>query len=118
MTNILSILSAVLMITGAFFFFTASIGLLRFPDFFTRMHAAGKGDTLGAFLMLSGMALYDLNAGFTLFAFLVSVKVMLIAVFIFIANPTACHAITKAALDAGVTPWTKDKTVDRSKVTA
>jgi len=109
MTSILSVISAVLMVAGAFFFFTASIGMLRFPDFYTRMHAAGKGDTLGAFLMLSGMALYNLNAGFSLFAFLVSVKIMLIAVFIFVANPTACHAITKAALDAGVTPWTKDK---------
>lgn len=115
MINSLSMLSAVLMLAGVFFFFTASMGVLRFPDFFTRMHAAGKGDTFGAFLMLSGMALYNLHAGFTLFAFLVSIKIMLIAVFIFIANPTACHAITKAALDAGVVPWTKEKTGGRGK---
>lgn len=102
------ILAIILIILGTFFFFTATIGLLRFPDFYSRMQATGKGDTLGAFLTLTGLALYNLHDGFTLSAILVSIKIMFIAVFIFIANPTATHAITRAGFDAGVEPWTKE----------
>jgi len=101
------ILAIVLIIIGTFFFFTATVGLLRFPDFYTRMHATGKGDTLGALLILIGVALYNLHDGLSLSAILVSIKIMFIAVFIFIAIPTATHAITRAGLDAGVEPWTK-----------
>lgn len=100
-------ISIFLMAAGVFFFAAATIGLLRFPDCYTRMHAAGKGDTLGALLLLAGLALYNLSDGFSLAGVLVSLKILCIAVFIFIANPTASHAIAKAALDAGVEPWTR-----------
>ncbi|MDH4162615.1 MAG: monovalent cation/H(+) antiporter subunit G [Nitrospirota bacterium] len=103
----MSTVAIFLMIAGVFFFTTATIGLLRFPDCYTRMHAAGKGDTLGALLLLLGLALYNLNDGFSLAALLVSLKILSIAVFIFVANPTASHAIAKAAIDAGVRPWTR-----------
>ena len=103
----MKILAIIFIVSGVFFFFTATLGLLRFPDFYSRMQATGKGDTLGAFLSLIGLALYNLGDGFSLAAILVSIKIMLIAVFIFIANPTATHAITKAGLDCGVEPWTK-----------
>jgi len=101
------ILSIILIVIGVFFFTTATIGLLRFPDFYTRMHATGKGDTLGAFLILAGLALYNLHHGFSVDAILVSIKILFIALFIFIANPTATHAITKAGLDCSVKPWEK-----------
>lgn len=100
-------LSVVLMLAGVFFFTTATIGILRFPDFFTRMHAAGKGDTLGALLLLGGVALYNLAGGLSLSAVLVSIKIMFIAIFIFVTNPASCHAIIKAALDSGMEPWTR-----------
>jgi multicomponent Na+:H+ antiporter subunit G len=97
---------------GLFFFFAASIGLLRFPDFYARMHATGKGDTLGGFLIILGLAVYNLfyggHSGFDLASILTSIKIVFIAVFIFLANPTATHAIAKAGLDAGVVPWTKE----------
>lgn len=101
------ILAMIFILLGIFFFTTATIGLLRFPDFYTRMHATGKGDTMGALLSLTGMALYNLHHGFSLETILVSIKIMFIAVFIFLANPTATHAITKAGLDCGVKPWTR-----------
>jgi multicomponent Na+:H+ antiporter subunit G len=97
-----------LIILGVFFFFTATVGLLRFPDFYCRLQATGKGDTLGAFLCLSGIALYNLSDGPSVSSTLVSIKIMLIAFFIFIANPTATHAITKAGLNAGVKPLLKE----------
>jgi multicomponent Na+:H+ antiporter subunit G len=110
----MKILAIIFIITGVFFFFTATLGLLRFPDFYSRMQATGKGDTMGAFLSLVGLVLYNLNDGFSLAAILVSIKILFIALFIFIANPTATHAITRAGLDCGVEPWTKEKSEVRS----
>lgn len=104
----ITVLSILLFLAGVFFFFTATVGLLRMPDFYCRMQATGKGDTLGAFLTVTGLALYNMNHGFTLAAVLVSLKIMFIAVFIFVANPTATHAIAKAGMDCGVEPWTKE----------
>ncbi len=94
---------------GIFFFFTATVGLLRMPDFYCRMQATGKGDTMGAFLTVTALALYNLHYGFTLSAVLVSLKIMFIAVFIFVANPTATHAIAKAGMDCGFEPWTRER---------
>ena len=102
----MSLLAILFLLFGTFFFFGATVGFLRFPDFYSRMHATGKSDTLGALLSLIGLALY---VGFSL----VSVKILLIAVFIFIASPTATHAILRAGFDAEVTPWTKDGRVIR-----
>lgn len=104
---ILTILAVIFILAGVFFFTTATIGLLRFPDFYCRMHATGKGDTLGALLSVTGLAIYNLHHGFSLATILVSIKIMLIAMFIFLANPTATHAIMKAGLDSDVEPWTK-----------
>lgn len=104
---ILTILGIIFMLAGVFFFTTATIGLLRFPDFYCRLHATGKGDTLGVLLSLTGLAIYNLHHGFSLATILVSIKIMFIAMFIFLANPTATHAIVKAGLDSGVEPWTR-----------
>ena len=103
----MDIMSIIFILAGTFFFATATLGLLRFPDFYTRMHATGKGDTLGAFLSLIGLALYNLHDGMSFDSLLVSIKIMFIAIFMFVANPTATHAITKAGLDCKVEPWTK-----------
>ncbi len=102
------VIAAIFILTGVFFFFTATLGLLRFPDFYSRMQATGKGDTMGALFSLTGLALYNLSSGFTLTAILVSMKIMIIAIFIFVANPTAVHAITKAGLDSGVKPYIRE----------
>ncbi|MBW2564499.1 MAG: monovalent cation/H(+) antiporter subunit G, partial [Deltaproteobacteria bacterium] len=53
------ILFVLFMVGGLFFFTTATLGLLRFPDFFSRLHATGKGDTLGVFLSLLGLGIYE-----------------------------------------------------------
>jgi multicomponent Na+:H+ antiporter subunit G len=104
----MNILIIVLMVSGLFLFFATTIGILRFPDFYTRMHAAGKGDTLSSLLMLGGLVLYEMHE-INLATILVGVKIMLIAVFIFMASPTATHAITDAGLVAGAQPWQKEK---------
>jgi len=85
---------------GVFFFFTGAIGLIRFPDLYTRMHAAGKCDTLGGFLVLTGLACLG---GLTL----ASLKIVMVALFVLITSPTATHAIARAAKRNDIAWWTR-----------
>jgi multicomponent Na+:H+ antiporter subunit G len=87
---------------GAFFAFVAAVGLLRLPDVYTRTHGASKSDTLGAGLALAAVAV---TFGFDLS----SVKAALLVLFMFVTNPTAAHAIARAAEDQGIEPWTTDE---------
>jgi len=82
---------------GAFFVLIGATGLIRLPDFYTRMHGAGITDTLGADLILLGLML---QAGFTL----VTVKLFLIGAFLLITSPSSSHAIANAAFTAGLNP--------------
>ena len=93
-------------VAGIFFFAIGVIGVLRFPDFYSRLHAAGKCDSLASVLVIVGIALYNL-ADFSPANLLVSLKILAIAAFVFVASPAATHAITEAALIMGVEPWTR-----------
>ena len=97
-----TIVAMVLMVGGVFFLTVSSIGLLRLPDFYARTHAVGKSETLGAILTLSGLAVYN---GWELSTF----KILFILIFVLLANPTATHAISRAALRSGLPPWTRKK---------
>ncbi|RMG18193.1 MAG: monovalent cation/H(+) antiporter subunit G [Deltaproteobacteria bacterium] len=92
------IVAVVLLSAGLFFFLVATVGVLRFPDLFTRLHPAGKGDTLGASLLILGLCVHE---GLTL----VTVKLLLVECFILLSNPVAAHALGRAALRDGVEPW-------------
>jgi multicomponent Na+:H+ antiporter subunit G len=94
----MTVLAVVLLVTGFVFLTAGTIGWVRLPDFYTRMHAIGKSDTLGTLLSLLGVACL---AGWSLLA----LKFVAIGVFWFVASPTATHAIARAALLCGVTPW-------------
>lgn len=104
----MSIVTAIFMLAGLFFFTTATIGFLRFPDFYSRMHATGKGDTLGILLSLIGLAIYNLHHEFCWPGLVQSMKLIFIAIFWFLANPTATHALLRSAFDSDIMPWTKD----------
>jgi multicomponent Na+:H+ antiporter subunit G len=95
--SVLDVLSAALLAAGGAFCVIGALGLLRMPDFFTRMHAAGVIDTLGAWLILAGLAL---QAGFSL----VTVKLVALGLLIFFTSPAATHALARAALARGVAP--------------
>lgn len=103
---VLNILVAVLLTGGLIFFAGGAIGILRFPDFYSRLHPAGKLDTMGSLFMLLALALFNLDH-FSWAALLTSLKIMLILVFVFLASPTAIHGIVDAGVRAGLTPWTK-----------
>lgn len=90
-----------LLAAGFFFIFAGAVGILRLPDFYTRLHALGKCDTLGVALMVLGLALLE---GFTLDA----AKVLLLIVFVGVANPTATHALGRAAHRTGLVPWSTE----------
>jgi len=100
--SVQQIASIFFLLGGFFFFVAATVGLLRFPDFFCRLHATGKGDTMAVLLSLIGLSIYE---GFSL----TSLKIIFIAVFMFLAQPTATHAISRAALRCGLQPWTREK---------
>ncbi|MEO8740220.1 MAG: monovalent cation/H(+) antiporter subunit G [Casimicrobiaceae bacterium] len=93
----IDILSWLCLVAGGVFSVIGTLGLLRMPDFFTRMHAASVTDSLGAGLILLGLML---QAGLTL----IGVKLLFLGLFIFFASPTATHALAKAALARGLRP--------------
>jgi len=90
-------LSWAMLLAGGVFCVIGAIGLVRMPDFYTRMHAASVVDTLGAALLLAGMML---QAGPTL----VTVKLAMIGALLFFTSPAATHALARAALQRGVQP--------------
>lgn len=83
------ILMAIFLSGGLFFFTVGTIGILRFPDLFTRAHSASKCDTLGAVLSLVAVMIYS-GWGFS------SLKLLIVIIFLWITNPTATHLISKA----------------------
>ncbi len=101
MSIVLDILSAVLVLGGAFFLIVGGVGLIRLPDFYSRLHAAGVTDTAGAELILFAMML---QAGFSW----VTVKLILIGLFLFFTSPTSTHAVANAAYTAGLAPHDVD----------
>ena len=104
---LLNILITGSMVTGLLFFFATSVGVLRFPDFFTRLHAAGKGDTLSTILILFACSLFALKSAHHLDkgTLLTAIKILLIINFIFIGSPTATHALIEAGYNSEVEPW-------------
>lgn len=86
---------------GLFFTFVSTTGVLRLPDIYSRAHTASQADTLGAGFSLAAIAL---AIGFDP----VGLKTVLLLFFIFITNPTAAHAISRAAHEEGIVPWSID----------
>jgi multicomponent Na+:H+ antiporter subunit G len=107
----MNILVIIILIMGLLFFTGGAVGIIRFPDFYSRLHPAGKLDTMGLLMTMSAMALYSIH-DFSQAALLTSLKIMLIVVFVFITSPTATHAIVDAGFRAGLIPWVKEEKED------
>ena len=93
----MDILVIILVITGLLFFFATTVGLLRFPDFYSRLHAAGITDTMCAAAFLIGLGM---QTGISI----ASLKLLLIFIFLFFSSPTATHALADAAMLSGLKP--------------
>jgi multicomponent Na+:H+ antiporter subunit G len=83
---------------GAFFFLAGTAGLLRFPDVYTRLHALTKADNLGLGLVVLGLAVRAPSPS-------VAVKLLLVWLLALLASAASAHAISRAALRAGIRPW-------------
>ena len=101
MSWLVDALSWACLLAGAAFVLTGGIGLVRLPDFFARLHGASVTDTMGAGLLVLGLAL---QAG----ASIVTLKLGLILLFVYFTGPVAAHALAKAALHGGLEPVTAD----------
>lgn len=108
LTTALDLVSIVLVVLGLLFFIGSAVGLVRFPDFYTRLHAAGKGDTLSTFLLLSGIAVHMLQH-VSLVTVLVAIKILAIGIFIMLTSPTSTHALMNAGYEDGVKPVLADE---------
>ena len=97
MSAALDIASWALIVAGGAFCVIGAVGILRMPDFYTRVHAASVADVVGSFAILLGLAL---QAGLSL----VAAKLAVIALLLFFTSPAATHALVKAALERGVSP--------------
>lgn len=91
------VLTVLSLATGLFFVLAGTIGVIRLPDFYTRLHAAGMTDTLGAELILIGLII---QSGISQ----LSLKLALVAFFLLVTSPTATHAVAHAAYRAGLKP--------------
>ena len=94
---------------GSLAILISAIGVLRLPDMFTRLHAAGISDTLGAGLILVGLMLYS---GFNM----VTVKLIMILGLFFFTSPVATHALSRAAMTDGETPKLKPTTPEQGAI--
>jgi multicomponent Na+:H+ antiporter subunit G len=97
MSPLIDAASWVLLVAGGIFCVVSAVGVLRMPDFYTRVHAASVNDTLGAGLILLGLIL---QAGWTL----VAAKLAVVGLLVFFTSPAATHALAKAALGRGLRP--------------
>ena len=93
----LDLLSWALLLSGGFFAVAGGIGVVRLPDFYTRLHASGITDTGAAYLILAGLMI---QGGLTI----ITVKLAMIGFFMFFTNPTSTYALAAAAHRSGVEP--------------
>jgi multicomponent Na+:H+ antiporter subunit G len=94
----LDVLSWASILIGLFFILTGTLGVLRMPDIYTRLHAAGMTDTMGAAFMILGMCF---QAGMHL----LTLRLLLVYVFLLFTSPIATHALARAALSGKVEPY-------------
>jgi len=97
MALIIDVISWILLLTGGVFGVIGAIGMLRFPDFYTRLHASGITDTLCAVLIVVGLML---QSGLSL----LTLKLLLILLFLLFTTPTATHALARAAVLDNIEP--------------
>ena len=103
----LQIIGVVCGVLGLVFFLGSAVGMVRFPDFYTRMHAAGKGDTLSTMLMLLGFGMVTME-DFSIGSWLLLIKILAVVLFIYLTTPTSSHALMRAAFEDDEMPLTEE----------
>ncbi len=98
-SSLREVIAACFMIGGLIFFIGSAIGMLRLPDFYSRIHASGNSETMGCMLSFIGLMIYE---GATL----TTVKMAFVFLFVFLANPIGSHILSKSAYKTGHPVWT------------
>jgi multicomponent Na+:H+ antiporter subunit G len=98
MTELWNIIVGLLIIIGAFFTLFAALGVLRFPDLYTRMHAASKAGVFGSGLILIGLAIHASDVA-------ISLRAVLAILFLILTTPISAHLLAKAAYAVGYPAW-------------
>ncbi len=118
---VLDILVWIFLITGSFFAIVGGIGIIRLPEFFSRLHGGGITDTLGAGLIMVGLLIHGIEGVFNgpeteiVDHLLTAFKLLMILFFLTVTSPTACHALAKSALTQGLKPVLEINTVESNK---
>jgi len=97
----MNILAIIFIVAGLFFMIVSAVGVIRLPDVFSRSHAVSLTDSLGAFLMLVGLAFHE-GLGTNM------LKILVVLALLYILNPVIAHATVRAALRSGLKPWQKE----------
>lgn len=97
----MDMVAVVLILMGMFFLLVAAIGMVRFPDVFTRSHAVSLTDSLGAFFVLVGLSIYH-GLGTNM------LRILVVLILLFLLNPVIAHATLRAAYRAGSKPQAKE----------
>lgn len=97
----IDLLGSALVIAGALFFLAGTVGLLRFPDIYSRLHALAKADNLGLGCVLVGLALQADSLA-------VALKLLLIWPLVLAASASVGFAIARRAHQLGIAPWRQD----------
>ncbi len=95
-------LAFLLMGTGLIFLIGSMIGMVRLPDFYSRVHASGNSETLGTLMVFLGLAVYN---GISV----TSAKILLVSLFVFLGNPIGSHILSKSAYKTGHPVWMKHR---------
>lgn len=103
MNDIQSLVSIIMVVLGITFMLSGSIGMLRLPDFYTRTHAVSMSDMLGIIFVMMGLVIYE---GLTQSG----LKLILVILFIALANPVGIHALARAAYKKGLKPFFDEPT--------
>ncbi len=98
--SLINVASIVLIVAGAGFFLAGTVGMLRFPDVYSRLHALTKGDNAGLGLMVIGLSL---QVG----SLLVVGKLILIWMLVLLGGATASHLIARSSMRRGIEPWSR-----------
>ena len=97
--EMIQLLGWISILAGIPFFLSGTVGLLRFPDIYTRLHALTKADNVGLGLLVFGLCLQAENV-------LMAGKLLLIWVLVLIASSASCHLVARSAMDKKIEPWT------------
>ena len=101
LNSLRELIAAIFMLGGLIFFIGSAIGMLRLPDFYSRIHASGNSETLGCMLSFIGLMIYEVPT-------LTAVKMAFAFLIVFMANPIGSHILGKAAYKSGHPVWTLD----------